>query len=146
MHCTHSNICVELFWNSVVNITKPLIFSCVLIWKPKESTLAFTTKHTASPRHACSNNNTTARIKVTPSFIACTFGWCFANLPTQWHRRGGVFERAVLGGRGRVLTFIKNLFGFETLIFATLHILYMHKQLVTLQRWRKTWNRIIWPL
>ncbi len=38
------------------------------------------------------------------------------------------------------------LFGFETLVFATSGILSMHNQLVTLQRERKTWNRIIWPL
>ncbi len=46
-----------------------------------------------------------------------------------------VFELDVLGGRGRVLTFIKKyLFGFETLVFATSGILSMHEQLVTLQR------------
>ncbi len=38
------------------------------------------------------------------------------------------------------------LFGFETLVFATLGILSVHEQLVTLQRQRKTWNHIIWPL
>ncbi len=54
-----------------------------------------------------------------------------------------MFEWAVLGGRGRVLTLIKNLFGFETLVFVTLGISSMHNQLVTLQRERKTWNRII---
>ncbi len=37
------------------------------------------------------------------------------------------------------LNFYKEyLFGFETLVFATLGILSMHKQLVTLQRERKT--------
>ncbi len=37
------------------------------------------------------------------------------------------------------LNFYKEyLFGVETLIFATLQILYMHKQLVTLQREKKT--------
>ncbi len=40
----------------------------------------------------------------------------------------------VLGRRERVLTFIKNIFGFETLVFATLRVLYMHKQLETLQK------------
>ncbi len=30
-----------------------------------------------------------ARIKVTPSFFAYTFGQCFANLPTQWRRHVG---------------------------------------------------------
>ncbi len=38
------------------------------------------------------------------------------------------------------------LFGFETLVFVTSGILSMHNQLVTLQRERKTWNHIIWPL
>ncbi len=37
------------------------------------------------------------------------------------------------------LNFYKEyLFGYETLIFATLQILHMHKQLVTLQRQRET--------
>ncbi len=45
------------------------------------------------------------------------------------------------------LNFYKEyLFGFETLVFATLGISSMHEQLVTLQRERKTWNRIIWSL
>ncbi len=38
------------------------------------------------------------------------------------------------------------LFGFETLVFATSGILSMHNHLVTLQRERKTWNHIIWPI
>ncbi len=63
-----------------------------------------------SPQHgAGGSNNTTARIIVPPSFTAYTFGRCFANHPTPWRRRGGVFKWAVLGGRGRVLTFIKNI-------------------------------------
>ncbi len=58
-----------------------------------------------------------------------------------------LFEWAVLGGSGRVLTFYKEyLFCFETLVFATSWISSMHEQLVTLQRERKNWNRIIWPL
>ncbi len=45
------------------------------------------------------------------------------------------------------LNFYKEyLFGFETLIFVTLWILYLHKQRVILQRQKKTWIRIIWPL
>ncbi len=69
--------------------------------------------------------------KITQDFLEC----------------GGVFKWGVLGRRGRVLTFIKNIFfGFETLVFATLLILYVHEQLVTLQRQRKTWNQIIWAL
>ncbi len=39
----------------------------------------------------------------------------------------GVIKRAVLGGPGQVLTFIREyLFGFETLVFATSGILSMH--------------------
>jgi len=51
-----------------------------------------------------------------------------------------VFERAVLGGRGRQsFNFDKEfLFGFETLVFATSGILSIHNQLVTLQRESKT--------
>ncbi len=56
----------------------------------------------------CSDKlRSTARIKFTPSFIAYTFVRCYANLPTPWRR--GVFKWAVLGGRGRILTFIKNI-------------------------------------
>ncbi len=40
----------------------------------------------------------------------------------------------VLGRHERVLTFMKNIFGFETLVFATLRVLYMHEQLETLQK------------
>ncbi len=48
------------------------------------------------------------------------------------------------GGGWTSLNFYKEyLFGFETLVFATLGISSMHEQLVTLQRERKTWNRII---
>ncbi len=47
MRCTHSNIWVELFWNSVVNTTVPLISSHVLFWKPKLSTFTFM-KHSVS--------------------------------------------------------------------------------------------------
>ncbi len=39
----------------------------------------------------------------------------------------GVFESEILGG-GRVLTLIKNLFGFETLVFVTSGILSIHYQ------------------
>ncbi len=47
-------------------------------------------------------------------------------------------------GRFRKLNFDKEyLFGF--LVLVTLQILYIHK-LVTLQRQRKTWNRIMWPV
>ncbi len=68
-------------------------------------------RNTASPGHgAGSSNNTTATIKITPSFFPYTFGRCNANLPTQWRRHvGGVFKWVILGGRGQVLTFIKNI-------------------------------------
>ncbi len=60
---------------------------------------------------------------------------------------GGGVWMSHFRGAWQSLNFYKEyLFGFETLIFATLQILYMHKQLVTLQRQSKTWNRIIWPL
>ncbi len=43
-------------------------------------------------------------------------------------------------GRGSLNFYKEYLFGFETLVFATLGILSMHNQLVTLQRERKTWK------
>ncbi len=47
-------------------------------------------------------------------------------------------------GAWQNLNFDKEyLFGFETLVFAASGILYMQNQLVTLQRERKTSNRII---
>ena len=62
----------------------------VLFWKAKQSSFAFTVKHTASIRHGGSgNNNTTMRIKGTPSFLAWTSGRRYANLPTYWHRDVG---------------------------------------------------------
>ncbi len=43
--------------------------------------------NTASPGHgAGSSNDTAARIIIPPFFFAYTFGSCFANLPTPWHR------------------------------------------------------------
>ncbi len=49
-------------------------------------------RNTASPGHgAGGSNNTTATIKITPSFFAYTFGRCNANLPTQWRRHVGAF-------------------------------------------------------
>ncbi len=105
-------------------------------------------RKTASPGHGASgSNNTTARIKITPPFFAYTFGQCFANLPTSWRRHVGRVWMSRFRGAWSSLKFNKEyLFGFETLVFATSGILSMHKQLVTLQRERKTWNRIIWPL
>ncbi len=57
----------------------------------------------------------------------------------------GVFEWAVLEGTFNLKFDKEYVFGFETLVFATSGILSMHNQPVTLQRERKTWNRIIWP-
>ncbi len=147
MRCTHSNIWVELFWNSVVNTTEPLISSCVLFWIPNK-VVSLSPRNTASPGHGdAGSNNTTARIIAPPSFIAYTFGRCFANLPTQWRRRVGCVWMSRFRGTWSSLNFDKEyLFGFETLVFAASGILSMHKQLVTLQRERNTWNHIIWPL
>ncbi len=74
MGCTHSNIWVELFWNCVVNTTLPLISSCVLFWKPKQSSLAFTMKHCVSTtwlrrqQQHYSDNNSSA-------FFLCMYVW-----------------------------------------------------------------------
>ncbi len=54
------------------------------------------------------------------------------------HSDVDMFERAVLGRRGSLNFYKEYLFGFKTLIFETLQILSMHKQLGTLQRQRKT--------
>ncbi len=64
-------------------------------------------RNTTSPCHGCIN--TTAVTETTSSFFAWTFGLHYANIYTLLRRRGGVFEWAVLGGRGRVLTLIKNI-------------------------------------
>ncbi len=98
--------------------------------------------NTASPRHGVNRiNNTTVRIKMMPSFFAYTFGRCYASRPTQWHRHVGACLNEVF-----LNIYKEYLFGFETLVFTTSGILSMHKQLVTLQRERSTWNRVIWPL
>ncbi len=87
-----------------------------------------------------SENNSSA-------FFLCVYIWAVLckSSHTLTDMRGHVwmscFRRAWLS-----LNFYKEyLFGFETLVFATSGILSMHKQLVALQRERKTWNRI-WPL
>ncbi len=78
------------------------------IWKAKQSTFAFTTKHTASPWHSCIN--TTALTETTPSFFAWTFGRQQTNISTSWRRHvGACLNEPVLGGRGRILTLIKNI-------------------------------------
>ncbi len=47
-------------------------------------------QRTASPGHrADGSNSATARIIITPSFFAYTFGRCYANLPTPWRRHVG---------------------------------------------------------
>ncbi len=90
--------------------------------------------NTASPGHGAGSNNSTARIKITPSFFAYTFGRCYANLPTQWRRHVGACLNEPFRGAWTSLNFYKeNLLGFETLVFATLGISSMHEQLVTLE-------------
>ncbi len=75
MCCTHSNLWVELFWNSVVNTNLTLISSCVLFWKPNKSTFSSTMKTQRLQDMApVAATNTTARIIVLPSFIVYTYG------------------------------------------------------------------------
>ncbi len=138
MCCTHSNIWVELFWNSVVNTTKPLISSCVLFWKPKQSAFAFTMKHSVSRTWRRRQQQYYSENKITPSFFAYTFGRCFANLPTQWRRHVGRVWMSCFRGAWSSLNFDKEyLFGFETLVFATSGILSMHNQLVNTPKRKK---------
>ncbi len=96
-------------------------------------------KQTAFPVHgADDSNNTTARINITPSFIAYTFGRCYANLPTHDVDMWGRVWMSCFRGAWQSLNFDKEyLFGFETLVFAASGISSMHEQLVTLQRERK---------
>ncbi len=67
------------------------------------------------------STNTTAVTETTPSFFAWTFILQYATISTSWQTCWGVFEWDVFGGHGRVLTFIKNLFGFETLWISSMH-------------------------
>ncbi len=101
----HSNIWVELFWDSVVNKLNHW-FLVVSSFGSPNKVLSLSQWNTASPGHGVSNN-TTARIKVRPSFIVYTFGRCIS--PHRDVDMWGVFEWAVLGGRGRVITYIKNI-------------------------------------
>ncbi len=110
--------------------------------------LSLSQRNTASPWHgADGSNNTTVRIIVPPSFIAHIFGQCFAIFP---HSDVDMWGRVKMSRFRKVWQSLNSykeyLFGFETLVFATLHRLYMHKQRLTVQRQRKTWNRIIRPL
>ncbi len=71
MLCTHSNIWVELFWNSVVNHW----FLVVSSFGSPNKVLSPSQRNTASPGHGASgSNNTTARIIVPPSFF-CVYIW-----------------------------------------------------------------------
>ncbi len=76
--------------------------------------------------------NTTAVTETTPPFFMWTFGRHYASISTPWRRHVG----ACLGVDESQL-YKEYLFGFETLVFATLGIFSMHNQLVTLQRERK---------
>ncbi len=72
-----------------MNITEPLISSCVLFWTPNK-VVSLSQRNTASPEHgAGGSNNTTARIIAPPSFSAYTLGRSYANLPTPWCRHAG---------------------------------------------------------
>ncbi len=144
MRRTYSNIWVELFWNSVVNKLN-YRFLVVSSFESPKKVLSLSQWNTASPRYGISGSKkTTARINVLPSFIACTFGRCFANLHIS--SVGGRIWMSRFRGPWQSLNFDKQyLFGFETLVFAASGTLSMHNQL-TLQRERKAWNRIIWPL
>ncbi len=105
--------------------------------------------HTVSPRHGGGGNNTTARIKVTPSFFAYTFGRCYANLLTQWRRFVGCVWmrcfRKVWWSLKLLERYYLWVWDFNLCDFTDL-IQYMHEQLVTLQKEMKTWNHVIWPL
>ncbi len=83
------------------------------VWQ-KCYTLYHIWKHTTSLQLGSGDNNTTARIKVTPSFFAYTFVRCYANLSTPWHRHEGAFELGVLGGRHNML--LRLLFFFTIII------------------------------
>ncbi len=103
MRCTHSNIWVELFWNSVVNTTKPLISSCVLFWKPKQSTFLFHNE----PQYLQDMAPVAATIlqreyKSRPLSLRIRLGGVLQISP---HRDVGMW--GVLGRRGRVLTFTR---------------------------------------
>ncbi len=64
---------------------------CYCSFGSPNKVVSLSQRNTVSPGHgAGGSNNTTARIKITPSFFAYTFGRCFANLPTQWRRHVGV--------------------------------------------------------
>ncbi len=76
--------------------------------------------------HGGGGNNTTARIK-RMRFFSKTIGWCYANLPTQWCSYVGVCLRYFRRACTSLNYYKEYLFGFETLVFATLLILYMQK-------------------
>ncbi len=101
MSCTHSNIYVELFWKSVVNTTctLPLMSSCVLFWKPKQSTFTFTTKHSVPKTWCWRQQQYYSENKNHAPFFCLYFWtvlWKSPNFVT--YTCGGVFKWAVLGG------------------------------------------------
>ncbi len=102
-------------------------------------------RNTASPWHHCFS--TTVVTETMPSCFAWTFGQYYANISTSWRKHVGHVWMSRFRGAWQSLNFDREyLFGFETLVFATSGILSMHNQLVIIQRERKTWNCIIWPL
>ncbi len=89
------------------------------IRKAKQS--IFTKKHSVSRTWRQQQYN--SEYNSYASFIACTFVRSYANLPTPWRRRGGVFK--CFRGAWQSLNFYKeSLFVFETFIFATLQTVY----------------------
>ncbi len=124
--CAAPSLIFELFWNSV-EIQLKHRFLLVSSFGSPNKVFLLSQRNTASPGHGAGGSNIWA---------------VFCHLPTS-----PVFKWAILGGRGRVLTLIKNIsLVLISLVFATSGILSTHKQLVTLQRESTIWNRIIWPL
>ncbi len=66
-----------------------LFSSCVLFWKPTQSSFAFTTKHSVSTTWRRRQQQYYSENKNHAPFFAYTFGLCFANLPTSWCRHVG---------------------------------------------------------
>ncbi len=86
--------------------------SCDLFWKPKQSTFAFTTKHSISRTCAGGSYSTTARIIVPPCFIGIHLGDVLKIFPHVLMSR--------FWWAWSSLNFYKEyLFEFETLVFAT---------------------------
>ncbi len=98
MCCTHSNIWVELFWNSVV-IQLNHWFLVESSFGSPNKVLSLSHWNTASPGHgAGGSNNTTVRIKSWPLSLRVCLGSVLQIFPHRDVDMWGVFESAVLGG------------------------------------------------